>query len=130
MRRAFAVLIAAIGVLLGTAPLSAHHSFAAEFDVEKPITVQGTITKVEMTNPHGWIHINVRGEDGRVTNWAIETGAPATLIRNGGDINTLRIGTEIVVDGWLARDGTPTVNGQTVAFTDGRSISAGSSNPD
>jgi hypothetical protein len=114
---------------LNTIPLSAHHSFAAEFDDKKPITVRGTLTKVELTNPHGWLYLNVKDKDGNVENWAVETGAPLALLRQGGDVKKLlATGTEIIVDGWLARNGSKTINGRSIKFADGREILAGSSN--
>jgi hypothetical protein len=123
-----AVLIGVGVVALSMAPLLAHHSFTAEYDQNKSIMLRGTITKVEFTNPHGWIYLNVKDSEGKVQNWAIETGAPIQLIRRGGDKKSLAVGTEIVVDGWLARDGSRTVNGRGIKFADGREIMAGSSN--
>ena len=128
MKMNLAGLVVAVGILLYAAPVFAHHSFAAEFDDGKPITLSGSITKVEMTNPHGWLYINVRDDDGSVQNWAVETGAPRALIRAGGNRDSLAVGTVIIVEGWLARDGTPTVNGRTIKFSDGRLITAGTSN--
>jgi hypothetical protein len=113
---------------LSSASLAAHHSFTAEFDQNKTITLRGTLTKVEFTNPHGWLYLNVKDADGKIQNWAIETGTPMQLIRQGGDRKTLAVGTEIVVDGWLARDGSRTVNGRAIKFGDGREILAGTSN--
>ena len=130
MRVKLASLVVVVGMLLYAVPVFAHHSFAAEFDAGKLITLKGIITKVEMTNPHGWLYINVREEDGSVQNWAVETGVPRALIRAGGNRETLAPGTEIIVEGWLARDGTPKVNGRNIMFADGRSITAGSSNPE
>lgn len=130
MRIKLTSLIVVAGILFYAVPVFAHHSFAAEFDAGKLITLKGIITKVEMTNPHGWLYINVREEDGSVQNWAVETGVPRALIRAGGNRETLAPGTEIIVEGWLARDGTPKVNGRNIMFADGRSITAGSSNPE
>ena len=128
MRRKLVGLVVVVVVLLSTVPLFAHHSFAAEFDDKKPITIKGSLTKVELTNPHGWLYMNVKDKDGKIQNWAVETGAPLTLIRQGGDKKSLAVGTEIIVEGWLARDGSKTVNGRTIKFGDGREILAGTSN--
>jgi len=128
LRRLIATLAIAAGVAWTAAPLLAHHSFTAEFDDQKTVTLKGTLTKVEFTNPHGWLYLNVKDATGKVQNWAIETGAPLQLIRQGGDKKSLAVGTEIMVDGWLARDGSRTVNGRTIKFGDGREILAGTSN--
>lgn len=128
MRKKLVGLVVVVVVLLSTVPLFAHHSFAAEFDDKKPITIKGTLTKVELTNPHGWLYMNVKDKDGKIQNWAVETGAPLQLIRRGGDKKSLAVGTEIIVEGWLARDGSKTVNGRTIKFGDGREILAGTSN--
>jgi hypothetical protein len=129
MRRMIAGLVFMIVVILNGTSLFAHHSFTAEFDDKKPITLKGTLTKVELTNPHGWLYRNGKNKDGKLENWAIETGAPLTLVRQGADVRKLlAVGTEIIVDGWLARNGTKTVNGRTIKFGDGREILAGTSN--
>ena len=129
MTKMLAGLVVLAAVALSAAPLRAHHSFTAEFDQNKNITLKGTLTKVEFTNPHGWLYLNVKDADGKVQNWRIETGTPMQLIRRGGDKKTLAVGTEIMVEGWLARDGSRTVNGRSIKFGDGREILAGTSNP-
>jgi Family of unknown function (DUF6152) len=129
MRRKIGGLFFITVIVLNGISLFAHHSFTAEFDDKKPITLKGTLTKVELTNPHGWLYLNVKNNAGKIENWAIETGAPLTLVRQGADVRKLlAVGTEIIVDGWLARNGTKTVNGRTIKFGDGREILAGTSN--
>lgn len=107
--------------------LSAHHAFAAEFDREKPITLVGTLTKVAWVNPHGWIYVDVKGPDGKVTNWGIEFGAPNSLLRRGLRKTDFPVGTEVKVQGFLAKSGLPVANAATVVLPDGRTLFAGSS---
>ena len=105
----------------------AHHSFAAEFDAKKPIHLTGTVTGVEWTNPHAWIHLSVKSPDGKLTQWMIEAGGPNTLLRRGLTKDSFKTGTEIVVDGYQAKDGSHNGNGQDVTLPDGRKLSLRSS---
>lgn len=130
MRTALAVGICFLGLLGATAPAFAHHAFAAEFDANKPVKLHGTVTKMDWINPHSWIHIDVKNPDGTVTNWMIECGSPNTLFRRGVTKDSLPAGTELVVDGYLAKDGSNRANGRDVTFPDGRKLFLGSSNPD
>lgn len=117
------VMVAACGILLLTAVVAeAHHSFAAEFDADKPINLKGRITKVEFMNPHSWIYIAVTKNDGSVEDWAIEGGTPNTLFRKGVNRKTLALGTEVAVDGYLARDGSHRASGRNITLADGRRL--------
>ena len=114
-------------MLLAAATGSAHHSFSAEFDIEKPVTLAGKLTELEWVNPHGWIHMDVESPDGTVTNWAVELGNPTALLRRGLRRSHFPPGIEFVVEGYEAKDGSPTANAITVTFPDGRDFFAGSS---
>ena len=121
-----ATLIAAAVVVAATASASAHHSFAAEFDAQKPIRLVGTITKVQWTNPHSFFYLDVKDESGNVVNWACEGGGPGALSRRGFKRGDLKLGDTLVVDGYLARDGSHLIDARRVTLPDGRSVYGGS----
>jgi len=130
MRGKIALAMAGLGLLLAAAPVWAHHAFAAEFDSKKPVKLRGTITKMEWINPHSWIHINVKNDDGTNTEWMVEGGTPNTLFRRGITKDSLAVGTEILVDGYQAKDGSNRANGRDITFADGRKLFLGASSSD
>ena len=126
MRTKLSLMIAGLGLLLAAVPVLAHHSFAAEFDAKKPVKLTGPVTKMEWINPHAWIYIDVKNTDGTVTNWMVEAGAPNALLRRGWTKNSLLPGTEIVIEGYQAKDGANRANGRDITFKDGKKLFVGS----
>ncbi|PYR83950.1 MAG: hypothetical protein DMG19_17865 [Acidobacteria bacterium] len=119
MQTKLAIVATGFVLLLVAVPVWAHHAFSAEFDVNKPLTIKGTLTKWEMINPHSWFHINVKEPDGKVTEWMIEGGSPNTLIRLGVTKYTVKIGTELTIEGYQAKEGTNKAVGRNFILADG-----------
>ncbi|MBM3771878.1 MAG: hypothetical protein FJW27_11475 [Acidimicrobiia bacterium] len=129
MLRKLMVALAGIGLslLLTAASVSAHHAFAAEFDANKPVAMEGTITRMEWTNPHVWLHMEVKKPDGKIERWAFEAGTPNVLFRRGFTRKSLEPGTAVKVDGYQAKDGSRRANGRDLTFKDGTKLFMGSS---
>jgi hypothetical protein len=127
IRKAGLLVFVGIGLVFGAATALAHHAFSAEFDASKPVKLRGKVTKVEWTNPHAWIYIDVEDSDGKVITWMVEAGTPNTLFRRGFSKTSLPQGTEIVVEGYQAKDGSNRANGRDLTFPDGRKLFIGTS---
>jgi hypothetical protein len=128
MKRIILSLIAMVGVgLLTVVPVRAHHAFAAEFDANRPVKVQGTIAKVEWTNPHTWFHVDVKNADGQVERWMFEGGGPGSLVRRGFKKDSIAVGTELTVQGYMAKGVARRANARVMTYLDGRTLFVGSS---
>ena len=125
MRTTLIAVVAAVGLVLAAVPVRAHHAFAAEFDQNKPIKVQGAVTKWELTNPHSWIWIDVKGEDGKAVTWMIEGASPNNLYRLGLTKESLPAGSEITVEGYQAKDGSTRAVGRNITFANGKKFFLG-----
>jgi hypothetical protein len=127
MRSKIGAAAVCIAALLAVIPVYAHHPFSAEYDANKPMTMTGTVTKVEWENPHAHIYMDVKGENGKTTNWNMELGNPKKLQGMGWTKDTVKMGDQITVDGWKARDGSNRGNANNVTLADGKKMAAGSS---
>jgi len=123
------IATAAAALLVAAIPVAAHHAFAAEFDVNDPVKVRGTTTKLDWTNPHAWLYVDVKDADGKVVNWRFELGAPNALIRLGWKKDTIPSGLEVMVEGFRAKAGGPVANGRSIKLPDGRELFSGGSAP-
>jgi len=127
MRSSVSVGVGALLAVLATVPVVAHHAFSAEFDAKRPVKLRGTVTKMEWINPHSWIHIDVKDDKGKVVAWMVEGGAPNALLRRGFTKDSLPVGTEILVEGYQAKDGSTRANGRDITLPDGKKLFVGSS---
>ncbi len=126
MRISLGVVVAGLGLLVSAVPVLAHHSFAAEYDANQPITLKGVVSKVEWTNPHARFYVDVKESDGTLTTWNLELASPNVLVRNGWTRNSLRIGDEITISGSIAKDGAKMANARVVTLANGKRVFAGS----
>jgi hypothetical protein len=124
------IIASLLFLALAAIPASAHHAFAAEFDANKPVKLRGTVTKMEWINPHAWIHIDVKKADNSVDEWMIEAGSPNTLLRRGLTKDSLKVGTEILVQGYQSKDGSLRANGRDVTLPNGQTLFISNSSPE
>ena len=125
MRKRLIAIVLCVGISV-TVPLLSHHAFSSEFDANKPVKLKGTVSRIEWINPHTWIHVDVKETDGKITKWMIEGGSPNALIRRGVTSQLLKVGMEVMVDGYQAKDGSSRANGRDITLADGRKLSVSS----
>ena len=125
MRMRLVAILLCLGISV-TVPLLSHHAFSSEFDANKPVKLKGTVSRIEWINPHTWIHVDVKETDGKITKWMIEGGSPNALIRRGVTSQLLKVGMEVMVDGYQAKDGSSRANGRDITLADGRKLSVSS----
>jgi len=129
-KTALQIVLGSAGMLLVAWPAVAHHAFAAEFDIKKPVKLQGAVTGMDWINPHAWIHLDVKAPDGKLVSWMVEGGSPNVMLRRGFTKKSLLPGTEIIVEGYQAKSGENRANGANITFKDGKRLFLGGSNPD
>ena len=127
MRSKVFLAVLGVGIVMAGGAAVAHHAFTAEFDADKPIVLKGVISKAEWVNPHSWVYLDVKDDDGKTTTWAIECGAPNALLRRGWNKNSLPVGTQVVIDGYRAKNGSASANAKNITFPDGKKLFVGSS---
>ena len=125
MRKRLVAIVLCVGISV-TVPLLSHHAFSSEFDANKPVKLKGTVSRIEWINPHTWIHVDVKEPDGKITKWMVEGGSPNALIRRGVTSQLLKVGMEVMVDGYQAKDGSSRANGRDITLADGRKLSVSS----
>jgi hypothetical protein len=126
MRARMSAVVAGLGIMMAAGPALAHHAFTAEFDANQPVVLKGAVSKTEWINPHSWVYLDVKDDTGKITTWAIECGAPNALLRRGWNKTNMPIGTEIVVEGYRAKNGSAIANAKDITLPDGKKLFVGS----